>query len=450
MNSKLSPSMANLPHEAVSADEIQPISLEANLLILRTGDFQSRWEAAKLLPSFGEAAIVLLIDLLQEAATEEEDWELCWFIARILGELKHPATIDSLLNLLQVTQDREIVTMAATALTQLGPSAIPPLAQLLTQNSKRSIAIEALAQIQHPDVVPLLLEAVHDSLPEIRVAAINALSHFYSPSVNAALLSALKDTHAQVRRAAVNGLGIQASQLAKQSIDRQQDSSFDASQLVQALEPLLWDLNLEICSQTAIALARIGNVDAVSRLAEVLQSAHTPQLLRVEIIRALAWIGNVPALDPLQQFLDQIAVEGRSAKPDAEALLNQLALEVIAVLGRLELPEAQQSATKILLNLLQTSHPIGQLPRGKQQIALSLGQLGQAEAITALIQLLADVDMGVRFHAIAALKQLAPQGAYQRLHEMAEESTEAALQVGIAAALQEWHIHDLESSDPKP
>lgn len=438
MNPKSSPSSMAISRPAQFAHEGQPPSLEALLVTLRTGDFQSRWDVAKSLPGFGEAAIAPLVELLQEAATEEEDWELCWFIARILGEFKHPATIDSLLDLLQTTQDREIATMAATALTQLGPSAIPPLAQLLTQASKRSIAIESLARIQHPEVLPLLLEVVNDELPEIRVAAITAVSHFYGPSVNAVLLSALQDSHAQVRRAAVIGLGIQASQWTNLSIDRQQDNSFDATQLVQALEPLLWDLNLEICSQTAIALARIGNADAVSRLANMLQSAHTPQMLRLEIIRALAWIGNVPALEPLQQFLDQLA-EGRSANPDSEPLLNQLALEVIAVLGRLESPEAQQSATKILLNLLQTAHPIVHFPRGKQQIALSLGQLDQAEAIEALILFLADAENSVRFHAIAALKQLAAHGSHQRLQAlMSESSTPAALRTGITVALQEW------------
>jgi len=53
-----------------------------------------------------------------------------------------------------------------------------------------------------------------------------------------------------------------------------------------------------------------------------------------------------------------------------------------------------------------------QSPSVKQAIALSLGQLGDMQAIDPLIQLLADADAGVKLHVITALKQLAPQAAH--------------------------------------
>jgi len=58
--------------------------------------------------------------------------------------------------------------------------------------------------------------------------------------------------------------------------------------------------------------------------------------------------------------------------------------------------------------MLKSSQPATQSPSVKQAIALSLGQLGDMQAIDPLIQLLADADAGVKLHVITALKQLAP------------------------------------------
>ena len=61
------------------------------------------------------------------------------------------------------------------------------------------------------------------------------------------------------------------------------------------------------------------------------------------------------------------------------------------------------------------------------------------QAIPELIRLLGIADMGVRLHAIAALKQIAPEDAYTQLQTLAEDDTVAdEMRYGIAIALQEW------------
>jgi len=146
------------------------------------------------------------------------------------------------------------------------------------------------------------------------------------------------------------------------------------------------------------------------------------QLLRpglaVEIIRAIARVGT--DLEGLQTYLQSAVPLGK--------------LEAIAVLGRVESLQAKAQAAKILLQCLELQPDA----REKQAIAFSLGQLGRLEALESLIQLLADSEAGVRFHAIAALKQLDPQVAYQRLKVMTGEALSPALQNGVAMALQEW------------
>ena len=89
--------------------------------------------------------------------------------------------------------------------------------------------------------------------------------------------------------------------------------------------------------------------------------------------------------------------------------------------------------------MLKSNHPATQSLVVKQAIALSLGQLGEMQAIEQLIQLLADADVGVKLHAITALKKLAPEAAYGQLQQLATESELAPdLKQGVALALAEW------------
>jgi HEAT repeat protein len=410
---------------ANSPDSSTPeAALETALEILRAGDFQTRWDAVKVISGFGEQAIAPLLNLVEE---EETDWELLWFIARILGNLEHPTAVVALSNLLRTADNPEVAGMAATALANLGKAAIAPLSELLTDQSTRVLAVQALAQIRDPEVVPPLLETVEDASATVRATAIEALSHFYSPSISRVLLMALRDPAAPVRQAAVVGLGVQANQ-------------HDKPRLIADLKPLLSDLNLEVARQAAIALSRIGTSEAVAALFEALQSSYTATVLQIEIVRALGRIGDLSALNCLQQFFDLNTSQAPgSSLPVFPIDSLFVAREAVTVFGRLESADSKEKATEILLGLLQRQHPIAQDTKGKQAIALSLGQLGQPQAIEYLIQLLADPDASVRLHAIAALKQLAPETARDQLEQLlTREPLDRELRAGVAIALQEW------------
>lgn len=411
MNNPVASSVASA--ELKDLQETTP--LEAWLEILSQGDFQSRWDAAKAIPHYGEAAITPLLELLQDEAT---DGDLIWFIARILGHFHHPVAINSLVELLLSTDNPEIAAMAAAGLANAGEASVAPLSQLLSRPSTRLVAVQALAQMQHPDVIQPLLSVIHDPVAEVRAAAVEALSYFYGDDITAVLLTALKDPAMIVRRAAVIALGIQAN-------------SLNSQPLIAALSPLLWDLNLEVCRQTAIALARIGTETAVQVLAQVLRSAHTPTELKIEVVRALVRIDTLSSLEQLKYWLTE-----------TEEFALPLGQEVITALGRVESAATRPVAVSMLLHLLATFHPIAQTVQGKQQIASSLGQLQDARAIEALIHLLTASEVSVRLHAISALKQLQTQGSYERLQALATNvSTDVCLKANLEAALQEWNIH---------
>lgn len=379
------------------------VLLSLAMQILELSSFQDRWEIAKLFPNFGIDAIAPLIDLLND---EDADPEAQWFAVRILGSFNHPRVIEALIELLKTAQSEDLNSMAVSVLASMGKTAVSMLETLLAEDSTRLFAVQALGQIRRSETVPLLMQVIHDPEVQIRAIAIEALSSFHSDDITTVLIEALQDIAVQVRLAAVTGLGFRS----------------DSSNLVGQIRPLLFDLNLEVCRQTAIALGRLGTSQAATALYEVLQSQHTPESLSIEIVRALGWIVLPEALSDLESALLQLSLPER------------VQLEIVQTLGRIEAIELKSQATQILLNGLPELKSVGI----RQAIALSLGQLGNPDAINALVALLADPDDSVRFHAISALKTLDAEQHLKRLAHVEPEESE--LGRGIAIALREWHF----------
>ncbi|MFH7025335.1 MAG: HEAT repeat domain-containing protein [Heteroscytonema crispum UTEX LB 1556] len=384
--------------------------LELALTILEQGDFHQRWDIAKVFTRLGNIVIPPLIEILEDADAEEE---LRWYAARILGELKNPETIPPLVELLKTNDNEELKTIAATALGQIGTLAIDALTELLADENTKLLAVRSLSQIRQKEIIPPLLIVVQDPEVTVRAAAIEALSSFHDKRVPPVLLNALDDLAATVRREAVLGLSFRPDLC----------SQLD---LVTKLQPRLYDLNLEVAQAATVALSRMGSDDAGEHLFKVLKSPHTPLKLQLEIIRALSWAGSVSSLEYLRQALNQ---------------LQSLTLwqEIVKVLGQVQQPNLNALAVEILLEMLLFKHPATDNATVKSAIALSLGQLGRTQAIEPLIKMLADQDSSVRLHAIAALKNLAPEAAHQQLQQLACETTlTPELQQGITAALAEW------------
>ncbi|MEP0918098.1 HEAT repeat domain-containing protein [Leptolyngbya sp. DQ-M1] len=380
------------------------VLLDLAMQVLEGGSFQERWEIGKLFPSFGTDAIAPLIELLND---EEAELEAQWFAVRILGSFKHPQVLEALIELLKNSQSQELNSMAVSVLASMGKSAVPMLEPLLVEVSTRLFAVQALGQIRRSETVPLLMQVVHDSNAQVRAIAIEALSSFHAPEVVTVLIDALQDPVTQVRLAAVAGLGF----------------CQDYPNLVIYLRPMLLDLNLEVCRQAAISLGRRGTSEAARALYETLRSPHTPKNLAIELVRALSWMKLPESLNYLEDALLQLAL------PEA------IQLEIIQSMGRIDSDTLKFQATGILLNVL----PLLRSAVTRQAIALSLGQLGNVEALSPLIALLADAEDSVRFHAISALKTLNAELAHQQLKRLAKvEPEESRLGQGIAIALREW------------
>jgi len=383
--------------------------LNLALDVLEAGDFQERWDVAKLFPKLGAIAIAPLIEILQD---DEAELELRWFAGRILGEFNHPTVITTLVDLLKTAEDEELSTMAAAALASLGDSAVEALTGLLADPESRLLATTSLSQIRRPEIIAPLLSVVNDPQVSVRSTAIEALSSFHDPRVPPVLLNALDDPAATVRKEAVIGLSLRSD------LGEELD-------LLNRLKPLLYDFNREVCQQAAIALGRLGTDEAADALFEVIKSPATPVPLTYDFIRALGWVGTAKSLDYLQQALAHVSVE--------------CVVEIVRVLGRLEKPALKTKAAQILIDFLNSEHPARQVATVKQAVAQAWGELGEVGAIDALIGLLADPVDSVRLHAIAALKNF-PSVHQQLIAIAADENLTPSLKEGIAIALAEWKI----------
>jgi HEAT repeat protein len=406
---------------------LQQLSLEANsehpeivknrkyllklaLSMLEMGDFQQRWEIIKVLTNLGNIAIPPLIEILEDEDAEEE---LRWYAARTLGEFQHPNAIAPMVELLKTNEDEELKAIAATALGQMGTVAITSLTELLLDEDTRSFAVRSLCYIRQPEIITPLLSVVKDPQAAIRTAVIEALSSFDDERVPPVLLNALDDIAATVRRAAVLGLGF------RPDLYQQLD-------LVRKLQPKLYDFNVEVCCAAAVSLSRIGCDDAAKHLFNLLISPHTPLPLQLETIGALSWVETLSSLEYLQTAFNQITSE-------------TLWQEIVRVLGRVQKPQLTTPAAEILLQILRSQHPATEIATIKSAIALSLGQLGKMQAIEPLILLLADHNVSVRLHAIAALKNLGGEATHGQLQQLANNAALTPdLQQAIAIALGEW------------
>jgi len=354
--------------KGMEIDAVLPIALR----ILEQGDFQARWDMAKVLVKLGNGIVDPLILVLED---EEKESEHCWFAARILGEFDQSRVVVALVNCLQRTEDEDLQAIAAKALGNIGQSAIDALNQLLSNPETRLLAVEAFAQIPRPEVIEPLLSVVNDPDTIIRTRAIAALANFSDPRIIVVLTEALKDLAAPVRREAVIALGFRAENL-------------DKTELLNFLKPLLYDFNLEVCQQAAIAISKINSEPGARILCQILQAPQTPIPLQLTLIQALAWSENPDNLTYFEKSLTLISIEGT--------------LEIIRILGRIETLKTE--AAEILFTFFNSEHFLLQQAQVRQALAYSWGQLKVLKTLIALETLADDPEPVVKLHAIAALR----------------------------------------------
>ncbi|NER81015.1 MAG: HEAT repeat domain-containing protein [Leptolyngbya sp. SIO1D8] len=351
--------------------------MESAFQLLLEGDFQVRWEATKRISAFGDVAIAPLVTLLQD---EELEWEIRWFAARTLGYLDNAEALSALVQLLQSTQDDELIAIAAEGLSRTGVIGIQALIDLFETPMHRVTAVRALAGIRHKAVLPSLLAAAEDRNPDVRALGLSALGNFRDPQVDTLFIQAVEDPVATVRKEAITHLGLRSYLL-------------ETTDLVDVLLPGLWDIHPSVNQATAIALGRLGTETAVMSLARVLTSPHTPESFQKNLVNVLGWIKRESALSALLSA--------------SQTVSTSIQLEIIETLTHLESPNMKQRAGAALYHWLERVLEETGADALKQAIAFALGHLHNEQSRPLLEKLAQDPDDRTRLYAQSALRQLA-------------------------------------------
>ncbi|MGB3138663.1 MAG: HEAT repeat domain-containing protein [Nodosilinea sp.] len=341
---------------------------------LGVGDFHDRWDQLRQVAGLGEAALADLIALLQD---EDSDWEARWFAARALAELNHPEVISALVEALAAADDDDLRQAAAAALTHIGAPAIAALGKQMADPALRPIAVQALAQIPHLTTLPLLIEATADPRPSVRAIALNALGPFADPATWPVVERGLRDPAAAVRAAALRGLLSLRSHV-------------PLGQLVETLTPIVADTDPSVAQQAIYALGRLTGLAATAVLLRQLGDAS--QVLQPAVVQALLWQDNDTALAGL------ITAWGALGRP----------AQVVLVQGLPSLTAQHLQTAVALEGWLRTLPKTPDHSLLRRHLVLALGEIGGAPTEPLLRSLLSDGDLGVRLHAEAALRQLQP------------------------------------------
>jgi HEAT repeat protein len=354
--------------------------LDLALQVLLQGDLEQQWTIAKIIPKLGEIALQPLLEIVNDP---EIDLENRWAAGRILGGFNQPQSIAALVALIQQDEDPELTAIATGALARIGTPAIAAVTALLAPtasgaSSQLALAVGIIARIRHSQTIEPLLQLVDNPDPQIRTLVIEALGSFHDPRIPPLLISTLTDVSASVRTAAVVAICLRG------------DLATELN-LLDRLQPLLFDLNLEVCLATARGLARVNDPGVVPLLARVLRSPQTPDRLKSTVILALGWIGTQSAIDVLIAALTQT---------------DPFAPELIIAIGKTE-REHTYGSQQLVAYLRSTYLAATSLQSiVKQEIATALGNLGNLATVPDLEQLLTDPDDRVRLHAHTAISKL--------------------------------------------
>ncbi|MEM7580162.1 MAG: HEAT repeat domain-containing protein [Cyanobacteria bacterium P01_A01_bin.80] len=361
--------------QAVEDSELEQ-AVAIVMQVMKAGDFQTRWDIAKIFPKIGKPAIAPLLEILN---SEKTDLEIRWFVIRILGEFKEPEVVISLVKFLEETEEEELAMMSAQTLAKIGQPAITALIELLKDEKSRLLAVKSLSQIRRSEVIEPLVSVVDDSLAEVRVIAIETLSSFHQKRLISVFIKALQDTSFSVRKEAVIALKMRAE--FKEEFD-----------LVNHLQPLLFDINSEVSQQAVLAMGCMKDEAAIKALFDIINLQIAPLFIQKEAARALNWSKSFIALDCLKYCLYS-----------SDITLTQ---EIICVLGRQESIELKSYATKILIDFLNSDREIVRQSCIKQKIATSLGDNQDLSALIHLEKLAINDDSKVKLYAKAAIKKI--------------------------------------------
>ncbi|MCP4701431.1 MAG: hypothetical protein GY862_31935 [Gammaproteobacteria bacterium] len=315
---------------------------------------------------------------LDQDDEDDLDYSPCWEVQseslKALGEIGDPRTADPLIAFLQNNEYEDLWESGFRVLAKLHNDKTRAfLLEQLKQGSRlvRRRASGALAELPGSELSPEVLNGLSNALtdldPAVRVYAARALGGTQNPLVAVSLTMLLNDADAEVRNEAVGVLG---KMRGKDILDR--------------LHPLLEDPKAK--RRIAEVLGDIGDPASAEPLSGLLDAKD--EALLYEAVRALAKIDFSAPEDTVHKIAAILANE--------KADIN-----------------LRMQAARTLGHLLKNTAPAEKETECHEKINKNKQQLVDPEQL--LIAAVADEKERVRYAALSALIEMAPEKAVKRL-----------------------------------
>lgn len=366
-----------LPQErTISLDNLESLSLHSALKTLEYGNFEERWAIAKVLVRYGDDVIEPLKEVILD---EGGDSEHRWFALRILSQLQNPRIVLIITQLLMMTEDEDLISLATQTLASQGENAIAVLSPLLHSPESRLSATRALAQIPHPSVITPLMSVVDDDNVDIRQSAIASLTHFDNQKINHILEKALNDYNSSIRKEALIGLTLK-------------NKHYSSSQLINLICPLLEDVDLTVCQQAAISLSRLEDNLATDILFDTLIQKYTPIPLQSSIVKALAWQETHYSIYALAKAL--------------YLLSEEIVCDIIASFSRINKPQIKQQIIDITIKFYHNHNLAKNSEKITQNLCYTWQKIRAKESQKILLEIINTGAEKSKIYAQSALLQL--------------------------------------------
>ena len=401
-----------------------PASIQPLLQALKDEESIVRWTAVEALARFHEPASVP--HLVQ--ALKDEDDEVRWAAVGALSEFDDSLTLPHLLGCLHGhdTRSREAAATVLVLAESNHPQAIPALLEALRDVAPevRREAAEALGFFEKHLILPDLNKLLRDQLPLTRRAAVRVLGKFNDPTVLPSLRVALSDKDFRVREAAVEALGgIEDSSVLFPLLDALRDEeafvrwaaaselgSFKDPAAILALRQALEDKVPRVRLAASKALWTIKDPASLPTLFQLLQE-EDPEI-RQSVARTLATFKDPLALSPLLKTLNDSDPKVREESARALGNLRDVtALPHLLVTLKDENDDVRLAGVWALRDMKNPASVPSLLQalededwRVRRVAALSLGSIKDPSALPTLLQALKDEDLDLCQAAAEAIE----------------------------------------------
>lgn len=356
-----------------------------------------RAQALKQLAALGDpAAVPLTLPLL-----ESPDEPILRGAVMCLGALGDRRAVQPLLALALIQPEHRI--RAIDAVWRLGEAALPSVLELLDSDIDSGLkhaALEVLGRLKHPKSISAAARCLEHPSLMIRRTAAEVLGQFDDLRATTALAVVLVDPDEHLRLTAARGIArTPEPRLAPRLVPLLKEQSRDLrlaglqalgacgdKNSLSLLRPFLQDPDDEFAVSAGEALGRLGDSESVDQLIIRLESVGSDseqQPLTLRLIDALRRIGDGRAALPLVNVLTHPSPRVRA--------------RVAESLGRFRDPGLRPALEDLL-----RGDPMDEV---RAASARALGDLGQSEVTTILLNVgLSDVP-AVRVQSLIALSQ---------------------------------------------